>query len=106
VPERASSLTPAQIRFLVALADALAATTWELASAERLDLPKAIELQGIFRRVLHESGLPVRAGMDALYGCFLDQPFTMQIGLLILRLDRTFMLSRLREVTTRRPLAA
>jgi dihydroorotase len=106
VPEKASSLKPAQIRFLTVLADALAATTWELASAERLDLPKAIELQGIFRHVLRQSGLPLRAAMDALYACFLDQPFTMQIGLLILRLDRTFMLSRMREVTSRRPLAA
>ncbi len=44
--------------------------------------------------------------MGALYACFLDQPFTMQIGLLILRLDRNFMLSRLREVVSRRPLAA
>jgi dihydroorotase len=106
VPEKAASFGPAQIRFLGALADALAATTWELSSAERLDLPKAVELQGIFRRVLQHSDLPLRAAMDALYGCFLDQPFTMQIGLLIMRLDRTFMLSRLREVTACRPLAA
>jgi dihydroorotase len=106
VPERASSLTSTQLRFLSALADALATTTWELASAERLDLPKAIELQGMFRRVWQESGLPLRAAMDALYGCFLDEPFTMQMGLLILRLDRAFMLARMREVTSRRPLAA
>ncbi len=106
VPAKASSLSDAQIEFLAALADALATTTWELASAERLDLPKAIELQGIFRKVLAQSGLPLRAGMEALYGCFLDQPFTMQIGLLIMRLDRPFLLSRLQEVTQRRPLAA
>ena len=106
VPERASSLTPTQLRFLGALADALAPMTWELASAERLDLPKAIELQGTFRRVLQESGLPLRAAMDALYGCFLDEPFTMQMGLLILRLERAFMLARMRDVTSRRPLAA
>ena len=48
----------------------------------------------------------MRAGMEALYGCFLDQPFTMQIGLLILRLDRDFLLSRLRDVIARRALAA
>jgi dihydroorotase len=106
VPRRAASLAPGQIRFLSQLADALASTSWELASAERLDLPKAIELQDIFRHVLQESDLPLRPAMDALYACFLDQPFTMQIGLLILRLDRAFMLSRLREVTSRRPLAA
>jgi dihydroorotase len=106
VPAKAATLGPAQIEFLAALADALSTTTWELASAERLDLPKAIELQGIFRRVLEQSGLPLRAAMDALYGCFLDQPFTMQIGLLIIRLDRTFLLSRLQEVSSRRPLAA
>ena len=106
MPRRAASLEPAQIRFLSELGDALAGTTWELASAERLDLPKAIELQDMFRHVLQESGLPLRSAMDALYACFLDAPFTMQIGLLILRVDRAFMLSRLREVTSRRPLAA
>ena len=106
VPAKASSFSLAQIEFLSALADALAPHTWELASAERLDLPKAIELQGVFRQVLARCGLPLRAGMEALYGCFLDQPFTMQIGLLILRLDRDFLLSRLRDVVARRALAA
>jgi len=106
VPERAETLTPAQLSFLSALADALAGTTWQLASAERLDLPKAIELQDIFRDVLARSGLPLKSGMDALYACFLDQPFSMQIGLLILRVEQPFLLSRLKEVTSRRPLAA
>ena len=106
VPARAEHLVPAQLAFLSALADALKDTTWELASAERLDLPKAIELQGIFRDVLDKAKLPLRAAMDALYACFLDQPFTMQIGLLIMRVERSFMLSRLKEVTSRRPLAA
>jgi dihydroorotase len=106
VPAKAELLTPGQVQFLSALAEALTTTTWELASAERLDLPKAIELQGIFRRVLAQSDLPLRPAMDALYWCFLDEPFTMQIGLLIMRLDRNFMLSRLREVTSCRPLAA
>lgn len=106
VPAKAASFSAAQIEFLAALADALAPLTWELASAERLDLPKAIELQGVFRNVVAQSGLPLRAGMEALYACFLDQPFTMQIGLLILRLDRNFLLSRLRDVVTRRPMAA
>jgi hypothetical protein len=30
----------------------------------------------------------------------------MQMGLLILRLERAFMLARMRDVTSRRPLAA
>jgi dihydroorotase len=106
VPEKARSLRPAQVDFLSALARALAGTTWELASAERLDLPKAIELQEIFRVVRAECGLPLRDAMTALYVCFLDQPFTMQIGLLIMRVERSFLLSRLEEVTSRRPLAA
>ncbi len=106
VPEKARSLRPAQVDFLAALARALAGTTWELASAERLDLPKAIELQEIFREVRTECGLPLRDAMTALYVCFLDQPFTMQIGLLIMRVERSFLLSRLEEVTSRRPLAA
>ena len=60
----------------------------------------------MFRAVLARSSLPLKAGLGALYACFLDEPFTMQIGLLIMRLDRNFMLSRLREVVSRRPLAA
>src|SRR5882757_8743923 len=77
VPARAEALTLAQLTFLSKLGDALAGTTWELANAERLDLPKAIELQGLFRGELEKSSLPLRAAMDALYSCFLDQPFTM-----------------------------
>ena len=56
--------------------------------------------------MLDASNLPLRAAMDALYACFLEQPFTMQIGLLIMRVERSFMLARLKEVTSRRPLAA
>jgi dihydroorotase len=106
VPDAARDLSGRQLAFLADLADALAPMQWQLASAERLDLPKAIELQEVFRRVRARHDLPLREAMTALYGCFLDQPFTMQIGLLLMRLDRSFLLSRLADVTGRRPLAA
>ena len=40
VPVKAASLTSAQLKFLSTLADALATMSWELASAECLDLPQ------------------------------------------------------------------
>jgi dihydroorotase len=40
------------------------------------------------------------------YAPFLDSPFTMQIGLFLLHLERSFLFSRLDEVTERQPLAA
>src|SRR6266849_8769564 len=48
VPSRASSLSERQRSFLSALAANLSSINWELSSAERLDIEKALELQDIF----------------------------------------------------------
>lgn len=106
VPSAADALSGRQRRFLDALAAGLTPVDWQLSSAEHLDVEKALELQGIFHDVRARSGLPLKDALRAVYASFLDETFTMQIGLLLIRLERPFALRRLREVSERRPLAA
>jgi dihydroorotase len=106
VPAAASHLSERQRNFLAALAAALSTTSWELASAERLDIDKALELQDTFHQVRARHGLVLKEALRAVYGSFLDQNFTMQIGLLLLRLEQPFAIARLRDVSGQRPMAA
>jgi dihydroorotase len=106
VPAAASHLSERQRSFLAVLAGALSTTSWELASAERLDIDKALELQDIFHQVRARHGLTLKEALRAVYGSFLDQNFTMQIGLLLLRLEQPFAIARLRDVAGQRPMAA
>jgi dihydroorotase len=106
VPAKASTLSERQRGFLSALASRLSPVTWELSSAERLDIDKALELQDLFHQVRAQQGLPLKDALQAVYASFLDQSFTMQIGLLLLRLERPFALRRLQEVSGQRPMAA
>src|SRR5262249_9031739 len=106
VPAAASGFSERQRAFLAALAAALSTTSWELASAERLDIEKALELQQTFHDVRAKQGLPLKDALRAVYGSFLDQSFTMQIGLLLLRLEQPFAVARLREVSGERSMAA
>jgi dihydroorotase len=106
VPAAASRLSERQRSFLDGLAAVLATTSWELASAERLDIDKALELQEMFHQVRAKHGLALKEALRAVYGSFLDQNFTMQVGLLLLRLEQPFALARLRDVSGQRPMAA
>jgi len=106
IPERAGTLSAAQRNFLNSLAARLSSTTWEVSNAERLDIEKALELQDMFHRERSAHGLPLKDALQAVYASFLDQPFTMQIGLLLVRLDQPFAVDRLRDVSGKRPLAA
>jgi len=106
VPAAASHLSERQRNFLAALAAALSATSWELASAERLDIDKALELQDTFHQLRARHGLALKEALRAVYGSFLDQSFTMQIGLLLLRLEQPFAIARLPDVSGQRPMAA
>ncbi len=99
VPARAGSLDMSQKKFLNALAGELMHEEWKNASAERLDIYSAISLQDIFHEVRTSSGLPLKPALEAVYACFLEAPFTMQIGLLLYRLDKDFALERLHAVT-------
>jgi len=106
VPSRARALSERQRSFLSALAARLSSINWELSSAERLDIEKALELQEIFHEVRGKQGLLLKDALQSVYASFLDQNFTMQIGLLLLRLERPFALQRLRDVSGQRPMAA
>ena len=106
VPEKAAALSGTQRDFLAVLADALEGVSWTLTSAERLDVEKAEELQDLFHAVRRRYPLGLREALRAVYDCFLDEPYTMQIGLLLMRLERPFALSRLREVAGTREMAA
>src|SRR5215472_971191 len=106
VPSAAAALSERQRAFLSALAATLSSINWELSSAERLDIEKALELQEIFHQVRGKLGLPLKDALQSVYASFLDQNFTMQIGLLLLRLERPFALQRLRDVSGQRPMAA
>ena len=106
VPSAASGLSERQRGFLAALAGVLSTTSWELASAERLDIEKALELQETFHQVRAKLRLPLKEALRAVYVSFLDQNFTMQIGLLLLRLEQPFVIGRLRDVSGQRPMAA
>jgi dihydroorotase len=106
VPSAASTLSERQRGFLNALAAALSSVTWELSSAERLDVEKALALQEIFHQVRANQGLPLKDALRSVYASFLDQNFTMQIGLLLLRLERPFVIRRLRDVSGQHTMAA
>jgi dihydroorotase len=106
VPVAAAGLSARQRSFLAALAAELSATSWELASAERLDIEKALQLQETFHQVRTTHRLPLREALRAVYDSFLDHKFTMQIGLLLLRLEQPFAIARLRDVSSQRPMAA
>ena len=95
-----------QREYLGSLAASLSKVDWELSSAERLDIDKALELQDIFHNVRAKQGLPLKEALRAVYACFLDQAFTMQIGLLLLRLERPFALRRLCDVAGAKIMAA
>jgi dihydroorotase len=106
VPPAAAALADRQRSFINALAMSLSSVEWEVGSAERLDIEKALELQEIFHQVREKQGISLGDALRAVYACFLDQNFTMQIGLLLIRLDRPFALDRLHDVAGQQPMAA
>jgi dihydroorotase len=106
VPAAAGSLSERQRGFLNALATSLSPIEWQVGSAERLDIDKALELQDTFHQVRTKQGIPLKDALRAVYASFLDYNFTMQVGLLLIRLERPFALRRLREVAGQQTMAA
>lgn len=98
VPDAAQGLSRGQLDFLAALLAELRDWTWSY-SLEELDLDKATALQHMFHRLVAHTSLSLRDALKATFDCFLDSPFTMQIGLFLLQLDRDFALQRLEVVT-------
>ncbi|WP_414463723.1 amidohydrolase family protein [Hyphomicrobium sp. DY-1] len=103
IPEAGAALSDRQRAFLGSLGGALSNVDWELSSAERLDIPKALELQALFHRVREENDLPLREALRAVYDSFVDSKFTMQIGLFLMRIERPLALSRMAEMAGKRP---
>ncbi len=97
-PASATSLTAKQRDFLARLADSLDTIQWTPPSAERFDLDRAIELQRRFHAVRAQEGLELRPALLAVYGAILERAFHVQVGLFLLRLDRRFVIDRLRMV--------
>jgi dihydroorotase len=97
-PAAVASLTVKQREFLDELADSLESVQWTPPSAEQFDLDRAIELQRRFHAVRTQQSLDLRPALLAVYGAILERPFHVQIGLFLLRLDRRFVIERLRLV--------
>ena len=67
---------------------------------QTLDYEKSLLLQAAFHQARKEQNIPLRDALTAVFDLFLDNPFTMQIGLFLLRLDRGFVLERMRKVAS------
>lgn len=98
IPASVETLSPAQLGFLATLAPALVAVGWAAYEPQKLDLYRAWRLQDVFNDVRRARNLPLRDAMNAVYACFQDSLFPMQIGLFLLRLDCAFAIDRLRQV--------
>ena len=99
-PEGMKRLTVAQVAFLGVLAGKLAPIQWDEFSVQTLDYEKSLLLQAAFHQARKEQNIPLRDALTAVFDVFLDNPFTMQIGLFLLRLDRGFALERMRKVAS------
>jgi dihydroorotase len=63
-------------------------------------------LQAAFHDARMQEDIPLRDALTAVFDSFLDNPFTMQIGLFLLRLDRSFALDRMRKIAGERRMVA
>lgn len=106
VPAAASNLSDRQRVFLSCLAASLSNVDWEVATPQRVDIEMAIQLQDLFHSIRQSQGLALKDALRAVYSSFLDQTFTVQVGLLLLRLERPFVLQRMRDVSGQQPMAA
>jgi dihydroorotase len=98
IPEAASGFSSAQRAFLADLGKALSAIDWGIYAPERLDLSIALKLQAAFHAVRQHHGLGLKDALMAVFDSFLDSPFTMQVGLFLLRQERSFALERISAV--------
>ena len=105
-PEGMKRLTAAQKSFLGALAGRLSTIQWDEFSVSTLDYDKALILQAAFHQARKEQNIPLHDALIALFDLFLDHRFTMQIGLFLLRLDRSFALERMRQVASAQRMVA
>ena len=95
IPQRAATLEPAQKAFLDTLAADLARLNWD---ATTVDLDVATRVQECFFGTRDKVGLPLADALTATYKCFLEEPFTYQIGLFLTRIERGFAIDRIQQV--------
>ena len=105
-PAASARLAETQLAFLRSLATELDGIEWEMSSPRRQDLDKAAALAAAVGRARLAHGLALRDALTAVYDCFLERAFAIQIGLFLLRLDRRFVLERLAAVAAQSHLAA
>jgi dihydroorotase len=95
IPAAASSLDSRQKDFLERLALALENLDW---SPTPIDLRIAENISDRFHHARDAVGIPLREALLAVYRCFLEEPFTYQIGLFLFRLQKPFAIERMRAV--------
>ena len=95
IPQRAATLVPGQKAFLDALAADLGQLNWDHTT---VDLDVATRVQQCFYGTCDKVGLPLADALTATYKCFLEEPFTYQIGLFLTRIERGFALDRIQQV--------
>ena len=95
IPQRAATLVPGQKNFLDALAAELGRFNWDHTT---VDLDIATRVQQCFYGTCDKVGLPLADALTATYKCFLEEPFTYQIGLFLTRIERGFALNRIQQV--------
>ncbi|HTP84380.1 MAG TPA: amidohydrolase family protein [Alphaproteobacteria bacterium] len=106
VPAAAKNLPAHKLAFVEALAADLGDIDWATPEPQRVSVRKALELRAAVERARCAHGLSLAEVLDTIYDCFLDHRLPMQIGLFLVRLDRAFALSRLREVAGLSAMAA
>ena len=94
-PKAALGMSKQEKTFLKSLVDSLDADQWD---AEDINLHAATAVQERVYAVQEANDLPLGDALKSVYRCFLEEPFTYQIGLFLTRMDRTFALDRLRQV--------
>jgi dihydroorotase len=103
VPDRTSALSRRQLAFLETLLGAVDRMEWE---ATPYNFAKAHELQTTVRHAATANGLSLAEALTAVSDAFLESPFTIQVGLLLVHLQKSFVAARLAEIVGRQNLAA
>jgi dihydroorotase len=98
IPEAVATFAPVQLAFLEAYARELAVLDWTVTDVKETDLSKAEALQAALHRARTPTGIGLAAALKAVYGCFLDSSFAIQIGIFLIRLERAFVLERIETV--------
>jgi dihydroorotase len=98
LPVQTASFSNGQYAFLRALLPELERIDWHLESAKQQDIRTATRLQAAVHAAKDRAGITLGEALAAVYGSFIEQRFSIQCGLFLLRIERTFALERLRTI--------